>query len=104
MAEEKLQIEIAEEENPQGADLSDDDLAASLGFMTTLSESMLPPPESEGGGEEGDMEDDTAVDTEGTPEKDGEQDERIANLEAELQRLLNEENNDQETEDTGTAE
>jgi len=102
--EKKIQLEEEAVSPMNSDDMSDDDIAASLGFMTTLSESMLPQPETEGGGEENDMEDDTAVDTEGTPEKDSEQDERIATLEAELQRLLNEENNEQETENTGTAE
>lgn len=93
MNDEKEQLDLGNEEIPsqEGEELSDDDIAASLGYMTTLSESMLPQPETEGGGEEGDMEDDTAVDTEGTPEKDGEQDERIAQLEAQLEQLLMEE-------------
>lgn len=91
MEEETTQEEMVDiSEN----DLSDDDMAASLGFITTLSEQMMAP------GDETDMQEDSEEDplaeiesnTDGTPGKDKEQDDKIAKIEAMLNEMLAQEN------------
>ena len=104
MNEEKEQLDLGNESAPQQGELSDDDIAATLGFATTLHEGMMTPPEDptdlqeDSDGEQEDIE----GETDGTPKKDADQDKRIAEIEAQLQQLLAEETNEQDTENTGT--
>lgn len=88
MPEDKMQIDIDENLSAPGGDLTDDDLAASLGFMTTLSERGLmsqQDPMAEMESEEGEDEAPGKEDMEDT--KDGEQDTKLQELEAEITRL-----------------
>ena len=106
MEDDKMELEIAEEENPQaGAEMSDDDVAASLGFMTTLTERGMTPPEDPTDMQEDKDEEQESIegDTDGTPKKDAEQDEEIAQIKAQLEQLLAQENG-QETNDTELTE
>lgn len=96
------------EESPQdtqfGAEhtpMSDDDHAAALGFITSLSEDMLSQDPEANPPEEASME--APTEEEEPVEKDDEQDQEIADIRAELERLLDDED-DQETEDTETPE
>ena len=99
-----MELEIAEEENPNQGEMTDDDIAATLGFATTLHEGMMTPPEDPTDLQEDSEEEqeDIEGDTDGTPKKDADQDKRIAEIEAQLQQLLAEETNEPETENTGT--
>lgn len=118
---EKLQISRSELENPElDAEMSDDDLAASLGYLTTLTEASMTPPEEptdmqEPSPEEQPTEEpaeevpDPNKEAMETSEVDKRQDEEIASIRAEIEKLLKEEelNDEQEgkTEDTtGKAE
>lgn len=87
-------------------DLSDDDLAAALGFITTLSEAgMEPDSEEPTDMQEAEPMEQETKEPEDKAEEEHEQtqDEEIAKIKAELEKLLNEEH-DKETEDTGTAD
>ena len=110
MNEEEIQVDLGNEPAPQpgGAELSDDDLAASLGLMTTLSESSMNPegeetdlqePGTEGDKEELAQTEEDAIETDGTPDKDEAQDAEIADIKAQLEQLLAQEN-EQETTDS----
>jgi len=105
--EQDFQLEEGTVEAQSTDDMTDDDIAASLGFMTTLSEQMMNP------GQEDDLQEaDPATDpmamqeekkkiegdTDGTPAKDEAQDREIAEIRMQLEQLLAEEN------DTGTKE
>lgn len=117
MDELELQLEDngAPEMPQEEHDMSDDDIASSLGFMTTLSEQMMSPGQEDDlqeGGEPTEEqetseqleEEQGAIegDTDGTPKKDAEQDKEIADIKAQLEQLLAQENGT-ETENTGTT-
>lgn len=109
MNEENTQVEFT----PQDTEMSDDEHAASLGYITTLAEGMLPQDDmntAEGEEIDGEVTPGEAVDekkdiegnTPGTPKKDEAQDAEIADIRAQLEQLLAQEN-DQEGENTTTA-
>ncbi len=79
--------------NQDLAHLSDDDVAAALGFATTLSEPLLPQDEMDTEEDEGVETADESPETEEAAEAD---------IRAQLEDLLAKEN-DTETEDTETA-
>lgn len=67
------------------ASLTDDDLAAALGFATTLGEQMLPQDEMGMEGEEMQEEEQPVGREEQGDQKDVEQDERLRNIEMQLE-------------------
>lgn len=83
--EETQELEIAEEENSASdAGLTDDDLAASLGFMTTLTEQSMPRDPMQDMGD--DMEETPGAEA-SEDTTDAEQDRKIQELEAAIARL-----------------
>jgi hypothetical protein len=108
MPEEEMQIDLGDSEVSEEApidpteDMSDDDIAASLGYVTTLSEQMLPQDEEEPAEVQEEENDEEEVEEE-PEDKDAAQDEEIADIRKQLEQLLAEEN-DTETEDTESAE
>jgi TolA-binding protein len=106
--------ELLEEELDPTDSLSDDDIAAALGFTTTLSEPLIPEDEmttAEGEAVETADEspetemaaDEELEEEEPDPELDAMEDE-IADIRAELEALKDETKNEQETENTEAAD
>lgn len=106
---------VTEETADPTSDMTDDDLAASLGYITTLSERMMTPPEEETDMQEAEpepsapeQEEEIEEEPEEEPEEDKEdvddaQDKEIEDIKKQLEELLNEENG-KETENTEPAE
>lgn len=98
--------EIPQEEIDPTEDMTDDDIAASLGFITTLSQQMLPQDDmTTAEGEEMETPEDAPIEPMAEKEPEEEKDETELEIEAIRKELeaLKEEVYGEETEDTDTA-
>lgn len=104
MEDDKLQLDMGVQEGT-APEMTDDDIAATLGLMTTIGEQgMMPQEEEEEGTEEAPEAPKQPQEESKSAGVDSEQDKEIKAIREELESLKEEISNEQETENTGVTQ